>query len=58
LPEALPQFMSPGQCTPQRMAADESLLATLAAVTAWQRQGEALVLNGPAAALKFYLSTH
>jgi hypothetical protein len=58
LPEAMPQFMSPGQCTPQRMAADESLLASLAAVSGWQRRGEAVVLTGTGTPLKFYLSTH
>jgi hypothetical protein len=58
LPEAMPQFMSPGQCTPQRMAADESFLASLAAVSGWQRRGEAVVLTGSGTPLKFYLSTH
>jgi len=52
LPEALPEMMGNGQCTPQRMEADEALLAKLAQVTAWHIQGGAIVLEGPAP-LKF-----
>lgn len=47
LPEALPDMMGAGQCTPQRLRADEDMLAALAQVTAWHRQGGALVLVGP-----------
>jgi heat shock protein HslJ len=47
LPEALPQMMSDGQCTPQRLQADQDLLAALVQVTSWRMQGSALVLVGP-----------
>lgn len=47
LPDALPEMMGAGQCTPQRMRADEDMLAALAQVTAWRHQGGALVLVGP-----------
>jgi heat shock protein HslJ len=52
LPEDLPQMQSSGQCTPERMAADGTLLEKFSQVTAWQREGGAIVLNG-AARLKF-----
>jgi len=54
LPDALPQYMSDGQCTPERMQADA---ATLARVTAWRRQGRLIVLVGPTP-LKFRPSDH
>ncbi len=57
LPEALPAMMGDGQCTPQRMRADEDMLATLAQVTAWRKQGAALVLVGPKT-LKFRAATN
>jgi hypothetical protein len=47
LPEALPDVQSANQCTPARLQADESLLAALSQVTAWQRAGEAVDLIGP-----------
>ena len=52
LPDALPQWMSAGQCTPARMRADEDVLSALTQVTAWRRQGPVLVLLGPTT-LKF-----
>ncbi len=57
LPDALPEMMSAGQCTPARMSADEDMLAALAQVTAWRKQGSALVLEGPTT-LKFRASDH
>jgi heat shock protein HslJ len=57
LPDELPQMMSSGQCSPQRMQADTDTLAAIAQATAWRRQGRALVLLGPTA-LKFRLSDH
>ena len=48
LPDELPQMQSAGQCTPDRMAADGALLDRLTQVTAWQRQGGVLTLNGAA----------
>jgi heat shock protein HslJ len=47
LPDALPATMGRDQCTPQRMRADEDMLAVLAQMTAWRQQGGALVLVGP-----------
>jgi len=52
LPEDLPQYMIDGQCTDERMKADQDTLAALAQVTGWQRQGGAVVLLG-ATPLKF-----
>ncbi len=57
LPEALPEMMGDGQCTPARMQADEDMLAALAQVTSWRKQGSALVLVGPQT-LKFRPSDH
>ena len=57
LPEALPAMMGADQCTPQRMRADEDMLATLAQMTAWRQQGGALVLVGPKT-LKFRAATN
>ena len=47
LPEALPEMMGNGQCSAQRMQADQDMLAALAQVTEWRSQGSALVLTGP-----------
>ena len=52
LPDALPEMMGNGQCTPERMQADQDLLALLSQVTSWQERGGAVVLAGPAT-LKF-----
>ncbi|MGH6788618.1 MAG: META domain-containing protein [Pseudolabrys sp.] len=57
LPDALPRWMSAGQCTPARMQADEAVLAALSQVTTWRRQGQMLVLLGPTT-LKFRPSDH
>ena len=57
LPDALPQYMSDGQCTPERMQADADTLAALTQVTAWQRRGQLIVLLGPTT-LKFRPSDH
>jgi hypothetical protein len=57
LPEAMPEMMSAGQCTPERLQADEEILATLNQVTGWRRQDEGIVLEG-AQTLKFRLSDH
>ncbi|HZP77361.1 MAG TPA: hypothetical protein VFB45_14555 [Pseudolabrys sp.] len=58
LPEALPAWQSAGQCTPQRMQADESLLAAIAQATEWRRQGDAIVLSGGPAPLRFRGATN
>jgi len=57
LPEGLPEMLSAGQCTPERMQADQELLTVLAQVTGWQRQDESIVLLGPST-LKFRPSDH
>ena len=46
LPEGLPEMMSNGQCTPERIQADPDLLAALVQATAWLIQDNALVLTG------------
>jgi hypothetical protein len=57
LPEELPEILSGGQCTPERVQADQELLATLTQVTGWQRQNGNIVLLGPTE-LKFRASDH
>jgi hypothetical protein len=52
LPDSLPQYMADGQCSEARLLADQEMLAALAQVTAWRRQGRMVVLLGPKA-LKF-----
>lgn len=62
LPEALPQYMSEGQCSEMRVAADNDILLALAQVTEWRRRGDAVELSGPdtiaQAPLRFQPSTH
>ena len=57
LPEGQPEMMSAGQCTPERMQADEELLAVLSQVGGWRRDGEGIVLEGPKT-LRFRVSDH
>jgi hypothetical protein len=57
LPDALPQYMSDGQCTPERMQADVVTLDALTQVTEWRKQGGMVVLLGPTT-LKFRPSDH
>jgi META domain len=57
LPEALPQYMSDGQCTPERMQADADMLVALAQVTNWRLNGDAVLFSG-AIPLRFVLSSH
>ena len=57
LPEGLPEMMSAGQCTPERIQADDEILAAFAQVTGWRREGGSVVLEGPKA-LKFRPSDH
>jgi hypothetical protein len=47
LPAELPPMMARGQCTPERMAADESTLAMLTQATGWRRRGDGIELLGP-----------
>jgi heat shock protein HslJ len=55
--DALPQYMSDGQCAPERMDADVNLLNALAQVTTWRKTGRALTLAGPVA-LRFLPDDH
>ena len=57
LPEDLPAMQSAGQCTPERMQADEEMLAALVQVTGWRREAEGVVLEG-LKELKFRASDH
>lgn len=58
LPDGLPQYMSDGQCAPERMDADLDFLNALAQVTAWRRAGGGIVtLEGPMA-LRFLPDDH
>ncbi len=57
LPEALPMYMSDGQCSPERMQADVDTLTVLTQVSRWQPQSGGVVLAG-AATLKFRPSDH
>jgi hypothetical protein len=47
LPEDMPAMQSAGQCTPERLQADEEFLATLTQMTGWRRVGDGIVLEGP-----------
>ncbi len=67
LPEALPQYMSEGQCSEARVAADSDFLTALAQVTEWRSQGDGVVLSGtnsvgadlnPPKPLRFRPSSH
>ncbi len=49
LPEVLPQYMASGQCTDERMKADQDTLDALKQVTAWRRKGRMIVLEGATA---------
>jgi META domain len=53
----VPGPAQPAQCPPDRQAGDENLLAALAQVTNWRRQGDVIELRG-AATLRFRLMTN
>jgi hypothetical protein len=57
LPEALPQYMSSGQCSDDRVRADTETLNALAQVTEWRRRGDGVVLIG-AIQMTFRASSH
>ena len=57
LPEGQPEMLSAGQCTPERMQADEELLGALIQVTGWRREDQGVVLEGPTT-FKFRPSDH
>lgn len=60
LPEALPLYMSAGQCSEERMQADVAMLTALTQANAWQRRGDRVSLSGPEQTqpLSFRLSSH
>jgi hypothetical protein len=57
LPEDLPAMQSAGQCTPERMLADEQLLSALSKITDWRWEEGAIVLSGPTT-MKFRPATN
>lgn len=57
LPEALPLYMSDGQCSPERMQADIDTLAMLTQMSTWRPQSGGVVLAG-AATLTFRANDH
>jgi hypothetical protein len=60
LPEALPQYMSSGQCSAERVQADNDLVQVLAQAEQWQRQGDRVLLSAPGwpRPIPFRLSSH
>lgn len=57
LPEELPGMQGAGQCTPERIKADEDMLASIVQVTGWRQEDDAIVLTGPAT-IKFRPATN
>jgi hypothetical protein len=57
LSEELPAMQGAGQCTPERIKADEEMLASIVQVTEWRREGDAILLIGPAS-MKFRPATN
>lgn len=57
LPEELPSMMVTGQCSPERIQADQDLIAALTQAIDWRRQNGAVVLDGPTV-LRFRVSSH
>jgi hypothetical protein len=57
LPEELPAMQGAGQCTQERIKADEEMLASIIQVTEWRRDGDAILLIGPAT-MKFRPATN
>jgi hypothetical protein len=53
----VPGQVRPAQCAPDRQSGDENLLAALAQVTNWRRQGDVIELRG-ATTLRFRLMTN
>jgi len=58
LPLGLPRYMVEGQCTPDRMQADNDTLAVLAQATGWRRRGDTVMLTTGAQTLRFRVSNH
>lgn len=57
LPEELPAMQGTGQCTPERIKADEEMLASIVQVTEWRREGDTILLTGQAT-MKFRAATN
>jgi hypothetical protein len=57
LPEDLPALQGAGQCTPERIKADEEMLASIVQVTEWRREGDEILLIGPVT-MKFRPATN
>ncbi|HZP70985.1 MAG TPA: hypothetical protein VFB29_13665 [Pseudolabrys sp.] len=57
LPEELPAMQSAGQCTPERIKADDDMLASIVQVTEWRRDGDAILLVG-SVTMKFRPATN
>ncbi|MBV9262513.1 MAG: META domain-containing protein [Pseudolabrys sp.] len=57
LPAEPPAAISYGQCAPDRVQADQMLREALSQVSAWKRQGNAIVLSGTTT-MRFYPSTN
>jgi hypothetical protein len=53
----VPTAAQRGQCGPESIASDESLLAAIAQVTGWRRRGDVIELTG-ATTLRFRLMTN
>jgi hypothetical protein len=60
LSEALPQYMSAGQCSEDRIQADMQTLEALTQVTEWRRRGDGIELGGPNTVkpMRFRASSH
>ena len=48
MPDELPAMQSAGQFTPERIKADEEMFASIVQVTEWRREGDVILLVGPA----------
>ncbi|MDO9411299.1 MAG: hypothetical protein Q7T81_01815 [Pseudolabrys sp.] len=57
LSAALPQYMSSGQCSDDRVQADNVLLEEIVQVTEWRARGDSIELIGPKP-MRFRAATH
>ncbi|HET8974033.1 MAG TPA: hypothetical protein VFN63_12195 [Pseudolabrys sp.] len=57
MPDELPAMQSAGQCTPECIKADEEMLASIVQVMGWRREGDVILLVGPAT-MKFRPATN
>jgi hypothetical protein len=53
----IPSAAAPAQCTPERQAGDDNLLAALTQVTGWRRRGDVVEFSR-ATTLRFRLMTN